>query len=307
VEFLKYYLLYIPLFIVLTILILKYLNKQDDEKRLYFLKIVALVGIILHISKPLFYPYNGNILIEGTTNPDIFSFPSILRKITIENISAATTIFYLPILISKNKKLLDYIVIIGFLGGFLAIIYPAEVIFNTFDSLPIDQNNYKKGLFTFDTVRFYFVHYIPFIISFSLMYYKLHVFDSKRMMFFPVSLMILLSVLYLNELIIWKLGWLDDIENILISKGNIGAKGELFYDRNYRNFSFVFGIPDNFKEMGMFIDILVPKFMKEPNYIPVFWVTLPVFLYGPLLYQAFNKVSSKIYYKENNEIDYSTE
>lgn len=299
-EYLKYYMFYIPFFIGLTIVLLKYMDKKSNDERLKVLKIIAFIGILFHLSKPIFFPYNGNILIEGTNNPNIFNYPGILRKITVENVSAATTLFFLPALLINNKSILDYFVIIGFIGGFLALIYPAEVIFNTFDSIPIDLNFYKKNLFTFDTIRFYVVHYIPVIISFSLMYYKIHEFDSKRMFIFPISILTILLILYINEFILYKVGWLNDIENYLVSKGEI-IQGELFYDRNYRNFSFVFGIPDNFKDIGILIDILVPKFMKDPEYIPVFWITLPAFVYGPLIYKGFSKAFEKITYTESLE------
>ena len=309
-DFLPYYGVYIPLFTVITIFIFRYLNKVDNDSRMRFLKILALVGMLFHLSKPLFFPYNGNILIEGTNNPDIFTFPGILRKITLENVSAVTTMLTLPILISKRKSLIDYIVIIGFLGGFLAIIYPAEVIFGTFDSIPVDTNVefYKKGLFTFDTVRFYVVHYLPLIISVCLLYYGLHEFDKKRMFYFPIIILGVLTLLFLNEFIIYKIGWLDEIENHLIANGEI-VKGQLLFDRNYRNFSFVFGIPDNLKKIGIFIDMLVPNFMKHfqgDNYIPVIWITLPAFVYGPLLYLGFMKVASVFNFNkkyEKKEVD----
>lgn len=296
-EFLKYYMFYFPFFIILTYFLLKYMDNKTNEERMKILKFIAFIGLLLHISKPIFFPYNGKILIDGTNNPDIFNYPGILRKITIENVSAATTVLFLPALILKNKSILDYFIIIGFIGGFLAIIYPAEVIFNTFDSIPIDLNNYKKSLFTFDTIRFYVVHYIPLILSFSLLYYKIHVLDTKRMFMFPIIILAILLILYLNEYMVYKLGWLDDIENYLVQNGVL-SKGELFYDRNYRNFSFIYGIPDNFKDIGILIDILVPKFMKEPDYIPVFWITLPAFIYGPLLYKGFARVFEKVTYVE---------
>lgn len=298
-DIVKFYLIYIPLFAVLTYVIINHLNgKESNEERLKVLKWIAAVGIILHVIKPLFFPYNGNIDVKNG-NPDIFNFPGILRKITIENVSAATTMFYLPILISKRKVLLDYITIIGFLGGFLAIIFPAEVIFNTFDSLEVV---YTKNLFSFDTVRFYTVHYIPLIISFSLLYYKIHELDLRRKYYFSVSVVAILAILFINEWIIYQIGWLDDIEKVM--KEQYGVSN-LFYDRNYRNFSFVFGIPDNFKTTGFLIDILVPNFMKSfkgDNYIPVIWIVGPAFIYGPLLYSLFYQLSKRINFFKTNEI-----
>lgn len=309
-EFLPYYAVYIPFFAIITIIILKYMVKVDSGKQMLILKIIAAVGIVFHLIKPFFFPYNGKIQIEGTNNPDIFSFPNILRKITLENVSAVTTMLYLPILMSKRKTLLDYIVIIGFLGGFLAIVYPAEVIFGTFDSIPVDPNHYQKGLFTFDTVRFYIVHYIPLLISFSLLYLGLHRLDKKRMFYFPVMILGVLTLLFINELVIYKLGWLNEIEDYLVANGDLAAKGDLFFDRNFRNFSFVYGIPDNFKSIAVLIDALVPNFMKNfrgDNYVPVIWITIPAFVFGPLLYLGFNFTFGRIGYvgqiETNNEVE----
>lgn len=304
-EIAKFYLFYIPLFVVLTVVIIKHLNnKETNEERLTVLKWIAALGIVLHLIKPLFFPYNGQIdVLNG--NPNIFKWPAILRKITIENVSAATTMFYLPVLMSKKKPLLDYMTIIGFIGGFLAIIYPAEVILQTFDSLDVV---YTKNLFSFDTVRFYVVHYIPLIISFSLMYYRIHTLDLKRRHLFSLSVVGILAILFVNEWIIYQVGWLDDIE--IVMRDEYGVTN-LFYERNYRNFSFVFGIPDSFKGIGLFIDILVPGFMKtfqgQDNYIPVIWIIGPAIIYGPLLYSAFYYASKNLNYFKVKKIDHIEE
>src|SRR5690554_858701 len=239
-EFLKFYLFYIPILAVLTVLAIKYLNNKNNEQRLKFLIYLSIIALLLHIIKPIFFPYNG----VGVENePDIFNRPAIFRKITFENVCAVSALLFLPTLLFRNKYVLDYMTIFGFLGGFLALLWPAEVVMGQFDSIKV---NYEMGLFSFDTIRFYFVHYLLFLISFLLLYYKIHTFDSKRMFYLPIAVLCALTILFLNELVLYEIGWLNDVEQYASSNGLLGDKG-LFYDRNIRNFSFVFGIPETFE------------------------------------------------------------
>ena len=301
-QYLKFYLFYIPVLAIITYLVIKFLNNKTNKKRWQFLIVLSVITIVMHLIKPFFPPYNG-LGIEG--EPAIFSKPSIYRKITIENISAFTAIFMLPALLIKNKYLLDYLSIFGFLGGILAIIWPAEVILQSFDSISV---SYQSKLFDFDTIRFYVVHYLAFLITFILLYYRIHTFDRKRAKFFPVTIFFVFSFLLLNEFIVYKLGWLNEVEDYAQTNGLL--EGEtLFLDQNIRNFSFIFGIPNSFKNAAFFMDILVPSFMKDP-YIPVLWAVVPVFVYGPLLYRAFDGLFAKWTFKvpkliEDSKLEYA--
>jgi len=299
-EFLKFYLFYIPILAVFTIVIIRYLNNKNNDQRLKVLIYLAALALLLHIIKPFFFPYNG---IGVENEPDIFNRPAIFRKITFENVCAVSALLYLPTLLFKNKYVLDYMAIFGFIGGFLALLWPAEVMMGQFDSIKV---NYEMGLFSFDTIRFYLVHYLLFLISFLLLYYRIHELDTKRMFYLPVSVLLLLTLLFVNEYVLFKLGWLDDIAKVTGLTGNDGM--DLFLDVNKRNFSFVFGIPDAFKDAGFFIDILVPGFMKDP-YIPVIWITIPVFVYAPLIYMGFKAMFEKITFKmdvlEEKEFEYT--
>lgn len=294
-QYFKFYLFYVPVLTVITILVIRFLNSKSNDQRYKFVIILSIITIALHLIKPLFFPYNG-IGIEN--EPNIFSKPAIYRKITVENISAFTAIFMLPILLSKNKYLLDYISIFGFLGGVLAIIWPAEVILQTFDSIGV---NYQVGLLSFDAIRFYVVHYLAFLITFILLYYKIHKLDKSRAKFFPVTILLVLSFLLLNEYVVYKLGWLNDVETHAINNGLLEGNS-LFYDRNIRNFSFIFGLPEQFEKVGFFIDILVPSFMKDP-YVPVLWAAIPLFVYGPLLYRGFIALFGKWSFKSLDFIE----
>lgn len=288
-EFLKFYLFYIPILTALSIFIIKHLNKKDNTYRLRFLMILAGIALTLHLIKPFFFPYNGKG-VEG--QPDIFSKPSIYRKITFENVCAISALLFLPSLIFRNKFVLDYMSIFGFLGGILALLYPAEVVMGQFDSLPV---TYEMGLFSFDTIRFYLVHYLLFIISFLLLYYRIHELDTKRMFYLPIAVLVILTILYFNEYILYELGWLDGIEKYAIAN-NLLEGDSLFYDKNIRNFSFVFGIPETFKKAGFFIDMLVPGFLKNP-YTPVIWITVPAFVYAPLIYLGFKSLFNVVTFK----------
>ena len=287
-DILKFYLVYIPLAVIATILIIKYLNKKDSKQRYRFLIILATIVLIIHLTKPFFFPYNTKL------------FPNILRKITFENICAVSALIYLPVLLWKNKIALDYIAIIGMLGGFLAFLVPSEVILGRFDSMVVtDELELTKmfNLFNYDTIRFYVTHYLLFLIPFLLLYYDLHRFNIKRIFYFPISVITILLIIFLNELVLHKLGWLDEIYEYV----GVSNYKEVFFDHNIRNSSFVFGIPDEFGKIGLIFTVIVPKFLKTP-YVPVAWIIIPAFVYGPLLYLGFLNINKKILIKKRKKV-----
>jgi|GEM_PF-1298932 len=294
-EFLKFYLFYIPLLTIVSLIIIRFLNNKTNKQRLKFIMILALIALLLHIIKPLFFPYNG---VNVENEPDLFNKPAIFRKITLENVCAMSAVLFLPTLIFRNKYVLDYMTIFGFLGGFLALLWPSEIIMGQFDSIAV---TYEMGLFSFDTIRFYIVHYLLFLISFLLLFYKIHTFDSKRMFYLPIAVLCALTILFLNELVLYEIGWLNDVEQYASSNGLLGDKG-LFYDRNIRNFSFVFGIPETFEGAAFMIEMLVPSFMKDP-YMPVIWITIPAFVYAPLIYLGFKTLFDYISFPADNLVD----
>lgn len=265
----KFYLVYVPLAVIATILIIKYLNKKDNNERYKFILILSFLSLLSHLIKPFFFPYNT------------YNMPDILRKITFENICAVSALIYPLVLLTKNKVLTDYITTIGLIGGLAAFLYPTEVILGLFDSMEV---SYEIQLFAFDSIRFFFVHYLIFIIPFILLYYRMHQFDLKRIFYFPITIMGILTLIYLNELALEKLGWLNEVH------AYFGKN--IFYDVNIRNSSFVFGLSDGFKKIGIWIDILVPNAWKGTYYKPVIWILIPVIVYGPLMYYGFYKVQN---------------
>lgn len=275
-EIMKFYLVYVPLGIIATIAIIYYLKNKTNEQRYKFIIYLSILTILLHLIKPFFAPYNMSFNKNDPNLDLIISFPSILRKITFENVCAVSALVYLPILLLKKKIPLDYIVTIGLIGGFAAFMYPTEVILGQFDSVNV---SYKLKLFSFDTIRFYLVHFLIFIIPFILLYFKMHKMELKRSLYLSLSVLTMMSIVLLNEFIIYKLGWLDNLSIAL----NMDVK-DLFYSHNYRNSSFVYGIPDSLAGIGKIITILVPNFMKN---IPIIWILIPAFIYAPLIYISF--------------------
>lgn len=274
----KFYLLYVPLFVLSTVLIILYLKNKSNEQRYKFIIILSILTIVLHLIKPFFFPYNSKI----PELAGIISFPEILRKITFENVCAVSALIYLPVLLTKNKVALDYIVTIGLLGGFLAFMYPTEVILGQFDSVDV---SYRLGLFSFDTIRFYTVHFLIFIIPFILLYFKMHELKLKRAPLLTLSVLIMMTLVLVNEFVLLKLGWLDGLSEKL----GLTTK-ELFYSHNYRNSSFVYGIADSLAKPGKIITVFVPNFMKN---IPVLWILIPATIYAPLIYTGFMFTSNK--------------
>src|SRR5690554_650740 len=107
-EFLKFYLFYIPLLTIVSLIIIRFLNNKTNKQRLKFIMILALIALLLHIIKPLFFPYNG---VNVENEPDLFNKPAIFRKITLENVCAMSAVLFLRTLIFRNKYVLDYMTI----------------------------------------------------------------------------------------------------------------------------------------------------------------------------------------------------
>lgn len=270
-ETLKFYLVYIPVFIVLTIVLLKWLKPKDNEYRYKVLLVFAGLALVLHVTKIFFFPYNTHV------------FPNILRKSTLENVCAFGAVAYLFILISKNKIAIDYMMIVGMLGGLAAFLYPTEVILGLFDSMPV---SYKLTLISYDTIRFYVVHYLLFIIPFIMYYFKMHKLEMKRVIYLPITVLLMMTIVYLNEVLLRSIGWLDDVNNFF--------GRDIFFDRNIRNSSFVFGLPDNFMGVGRIFNIFVPKFLRpNNNYIPVVWFIIPSVIWGFIFYSGFAFVTNR--------------
>ncbi len=252
-----YYYLYIGLAIAATILLILFLRKRSDRIKNKVILFLLFSAFLLHFLKLAFYPYNQ-------------MFPSIMRKSTFENICAISTLVFPFIYLSKNKIFKDYMLIMGITAGIAAYAYPTEAILDTFDSVYFG----RKSAFSFDVIRFYYAHFVIFVVPFLMGHFRLHVFSFKRIIYFPMMILLVFLVIFLNEIILIQLGWIDP---------------STIYDIDIRNSSFVFGIPEHYKKAGVIFDIFVFDFLKTyPKegvniYWPVVWFIVPAFVYGPIL------------------------
>lgn len=252
-----YYYLYIGIAITLTIIFILFLRKKDDQFKNKFILFLLFSAFALHFLKLAFYPYNQ-------------MYPTIIRKITFENICAISTLLFPFIYLSKSKVLKDYMLVMGIAAGIAAYLYPTEAILDTFDSVYFG----RKPAFSFDVIRFYYAYFVIFVVPFLMATFKIHVFSFKRIIYFPLMVLAVFSLIFLNELLLILLGWIEP---------------STIYDIDIRNSSFVFGIPEHYQKVGVIFDIFVFDFLKAyPKeganiYYPVIWFIVPAFIYGPIL------------------------
>lgn len=259
-------------FLVFTILIgLLLKNKSDDTKR-KMLIVISFVGFALHFLKLLMPKYYDDL-------------PLSLRKVTPENICAVSTILFPFILLSKNKYAKDYMFYMGVISGIASIALPLEAV--------------GRSLEEIDVIRFYICHYLIFIVPFYMVFYGLHKLEFKRIFFFPISFMLVLALIVVNEVILMEMGFVD-------------MRGNDFLNYNYRNSSFIFGPTDNLKKYSdKYIDWAVPKPFKtviigkykgSPKYTPILWLLVPSYVYLVPITMIIYFIFVKVLRRGNNEV-----
>jgi hypothetical protein len=230
------------------------LKNRSQETKYRVLLIILFCNLGLHFAKLLFEPYFSQL-------------PKTFRKITFENICAVSTLIFPWIfLYRKSKSLNCYLFFIGIIGGLAAHLYPTEAI--------------DKPVFAFDTLRFYACHWtliaVP-VLAAVLGVIKL---DYKQAWKIPLFFLAIETIIFINEIIVVRLGWIDSTR-------------ETFFDRDWRNNSFVFGPKTEFDAFTPFLKIFVPDvFTKDvfginggiDFYWPVVWMILPSLIYLPIIY-----------------------
>jgi len=261
-----YYIIYIIISIAVVLSSVWFLKNKSKTFRFWFIFGFLIVGFVFHFAKIFIYPYNS------------LSTSVLFRKISLENISAVSTVFFPFIYLSKNKVLKDYMIIGGMIGGISAILFPIDAISSTFDGM-IDY--WRKPAFSIDVIRFYYIHIMSFLVPFLMMHFKMHEFDVKRIYKVFFVFIGVLTIVFLNELLITLFGWVS-VE-------------ELFqYDS--RNPSFIFGIKPEFESKATLLLIFVPKIFKfnpftgNPQYWPIIWMIIPIFIYGSVIILAFQLI-----------------
>jgi uncharacterized membrane protein len=271
-----YYFSYIFIAIAITLLSVKFLKNKSDKYRYWFIFSLIMINFIIHFLKVFIYPYT---LVDH-----------VWTKVTFENVSATTVLLFPLLFFVKNKTLKDYMVMVGMAAGILTFVAPLDTMSTIFNgSIEIGP----RSAYMLENIRFYFAHYIMFLVPFLMMHFKMHELSIKRAYRAPFMLLLILVLILINEVIL-------TIINVL-------PKEHLF-DPTKRNPSVIFGPKEQFSGLGIMIGIFVPSFMMLTHpiyeftfYVPVLWLIIPVMIYGGLISLTFcfiyDKEETKLFFK----------
>lgn len=219
-------------------------NKSDKTKKLV-LGSLLFFNLALHFLKLTFPPYSMDMDLA-------------MREVWFTNVCATSVLFFPFIFISKSDVAKDYMVFLGIISGFLAMLYPTEAI--------------DKSVFTLDVWRFYICHGIIFAVPVLMQLLKLHRLDVKRIWKTPICVSAMLLFIICNQVLQSELGIIslrsDDMLNV-----------------NFRNPSLIWGPTD---DVAVIFSWLTPSFMKtvpvgqyagQTKYWPFFWMLPGVIFY----------------------------
>ncbi len=212
-------------------------NKSQKTQKTVLL-ITLFFNLALHFLKLTFPPYS--------TQPDM-----AMREVWFTNVCATSVLFFPFIFISKSKTAKDYMVYLGLISGFLALLYPTEAI--------------DKSVLTLDLWRFYVCHYIIFAVPLLTLLLGIHKLDLKRIWKTPICVSAMLLFIICNQILQSELGI-------------IPLRNQDIYNINFRNPSLIWGPTDG---VAVIFSWLTPNFMKtipfgefagQPKYWPFFWM-----------------------------------
>lgn len=255
-----YYFLYIFIAIILTVLAVAFLKNKSQKFRYWFIFGLIMVAFSIHFLKIFLWPY--------TTVDAIFT------KVSFENICAVTTLIFPLLYFTKNKTLKDYMIMVGMASGMITFIFPVDAMSEYFNGEVIGF----RSAFNLEVMRFYLAHFLLFLVPFLMMRYQMHELSIHRAYRAPLVLILVLVLIFVNELVITMLHWVP--------------KADL-YDPSKRNPSFVFGVRGDLTGLGLFLGIFVPYFMRvhpltgASFYWPVIWLIIPAIVYGGLITLIF--------------------
>lgn len=219
-------------------------DKTDKTKKLV-LGSVLFFNLALHFLKLTFPPYSTDTELA-------------MREIWFVNVCGTSVLFFPFIFMSKSDTAKDYMVFLGIISGFLAMLYPTEAIGESVKSL--------------DLWRFYICHGIIIAIPMLTVLLKLHKLDVKRIWKMPVCVCAMLLFIICNQVLQSELGMIPLRDGDML---NI----------NFRNPSLIWGPTD---DVAVIFSWLTPSFMKtvpagpyagQEKYWPFFWMLPGVIVY----------------------------
>ena len=248
-----WYILSLCLLVILPLMLYLILRGKSEKTIKYTLLIIAFLNFALHFLKILHPDYLKNI-------------EDSLIKISLENICAISTVFLPFAMMCKNKVIKTYLYFISFVGGLMAIIITTD---------PVGRN-----IFEFNTIRYYFCHYVLMTVPTVSLLTKEFKPQFKTAIWMPFMFLLGQTIILVNELVLWGTGLIDH---------NITT----FFSPYYHNPSFVFGPNETFKWTVETFGFLVPTVFKTnvfgiegltDCYMPVLWTAVPVIVAFPIFY-----------------------
>ena len=219
-------------------------NKTDKTKK-WVLGSLLFFNLALHFLKLTFPPYSTDLELARS-------------EIWFVNVCGTSVLFFPFIFLSKSDTAKDYMVFLGVISGFLAMLYPTEAI--------------GKSVLALDVWRFYICHGIIIMVPMLTVMLKLHKLDVKRIWKTPICVAAMLLFIICNQILQSELGIIalrnDDMLNI-----------------NFRNPSLIWGPTD---DVAVIFSWLTPSFMKtvpagayagQEKYWPFFWMLPGIIVY----------------------------
>ena len=155
------------------------LRNRTDRTKKWVLGSILFFNLSLHFLKLTFPPYS--------TNPEL-----AMSEVWFVNVCATSVLFFPFIFISKSKTAKDYMVFLGIISGFLAMLYPTEAL--------------NKSVLTLDLWRFYICHGIIIAVPMLTVLLKLHKLDIKRIWKMPICMCAMLLFIICNQVLQSELG-----------------------------------------------------------------------------------------------------
>ena len=184
-----YYFIYIAIAILLTVIAVRFLNNKSQKFRYWFIFGLIMVAFTIHFLKIFIWPY--------TTVDYIFT------KVSFENICAGSTLLFPFLYFTKNKTLKDYMVMVGMASGIITFIFPVDAMSDYFNGGYLGA----RGAFNLEVMRFYLAHFLLFLVPFLMMRYQMHELSIRRAYRAPLMLILVLVIIYINELILTAFNW----------------------------------------------------------------------------------------------------
>lgn len=224
------------------------LRRRSEKTKKIVLFSILIFALALHFLKILFPPYQNNIELY-------------VREVWFTNICGANLLLFPFIFFSKSKSAKDYMFYLGLLGGFIAVLYPTEVI-----------EKASQATEQLDIIRFYIHHTILWGVPLLMVLFKLHTLSYRRVLLCPVWLLGIMLFIIVNQVLQSELGFTN-------------LRGDDIFSIAYRNPSKIWGPGKD--AIGKFLTFFCPEvFTKIPfgahagetKYWPWFWLIVPAFV-----------------------------